>query len=161
MLRFTPVRRPGRAVSAAGAAALLLFALLAGCGPSEEERTSTARAEAWAELEAAQAALNAKRGELEQLREQAAAPAEGEDAEAPAARVDALDEEIGADGEAFQQKLVNYINEAEWELDGEMKRGAAGGLRDDVRRADVPGPRVRGQGRRLPAGDRGFCSGPR
>ena len=120
MLRSTPVRRPGRAVSAAAAAALLLFALLAACGPSEEERTATARAEAWAELEEVQAALNAQRGELEQLRGQAAAPAEGEDAEALTARVDALDEEIGADGEAFQQKLVNYINEAEWELDGEM-----------------------------------------
>ena len=36
------------------------------------------------------------------------------------AQADALDEEIGADGEAFSQKLVNYINEAEWELGGDM-----------------------------------------
>ena len=120
MSRFTPVRRPGRAVPAAGAAALLLLALATACGPSEEERTSTARAEAWAELEEAQAALNARRAELDQLRGQSAAPAEGEDAEALTARAQALDEEVGADGEAFAQKLVNYINEAEWELGGEM-----------------------------------------
>ncbi len=81
---------------------------------------STARAEAWAELEEAQAALNAKRSELDGLRAQATAPGEGEDAEALAAQADALDEEVGADGEAFLQKLVNYINEAEWELGGEM-----------------------------------------
>ena len=120
MSRFTPVRRPGRAVSAAGAAALLLFALLVACGPSEEERTATARAEAWAELEEAQSALNAKRAELEQLRARAAAPAEGEDAEALSAQADALDGEVGADGEALAQKLVNYINEAKWDLGGEM-----------------------------------------
>ncbi len=120
MSRFSPVRRPGRAISVAGAAALLLFALLAACGPSEEERTNTARAEAWAELEEAQAALNARRAELEQLRAQAAAPAEGEDAEALAAQADVLDEEVGDEGDALRQKLVNFINEAGWELGGEM-----------------------------------------
>ena len=120
MSRITPVGRPGRAVSAAGAAAILLLASVAACGPSEEERTATARAEAWAELEEAQAALNAKRSDLEQLRAQAAAPGEGEDAEALAAQAEALDGEVGADGEAFSQKLVNYINEAEWDLGGEL-----------------------------------------
>jgi tetratricopeptide (TPR) repeat protein len=93
---------------------------VAACGPSEEERTATARAEAWAELEEAQAALNAKRSDLEQLRAQAAAPGEGEDAEALAAQAEALDGEVGADGEAFSQKLVNYINEAGWDLGGEF-----------------------------------------
>ncbi len=120
MSRITPVGRPGRAVSAAGAAAILLLASVAACGPSEEERTATARAEAWAELEEAQAALNAKRSDLEQLRAQAAAPGEGEDAEALAAQAEALDGEVGADGEAFSQKLVNYINEAGWDLGGEF-----------------------------------------
>ena len=120
MSRITPVGRPGRAVSAVGAAAVLLLASLAACGPSEEERTATARTEAWAELEEAQAALNAKRSELEQLRAQAAAPGEGEDAEALAAQADALDEEVGADGEALSQKLINHINEAGWELGGEL-----------------------------------------
>ena len=118
MSRITPVGRPGRAVSAVGAAAVLLLASLAACGPSEEERTNTARAEAWAELEEAQTALSAKRSDLEQLRAQAAAPGEGEDGEALAAQADALDEEVGADGEAFSQKLVNHINEAGWELGG-------------------------------------------
>jgi outer membrane protein assembly factor BamE (lipoprotein component of BamABCDE complex) len=107
-------------VSAAAAAAILLLASLAACGPSEEERTATARAEAWVELEEAQAALNAKRSDLEQLRAQAAAPGEGEDAEALAAQAEALDGEVGADGEAFSQKLVNYINEAGWDLGGEF-----------------------------------------
>jgi tetratricopeptide (TPR) repeat protein len=93
---------------------------VAACGPSEEERTATARAEAWVELEEAQAALNAKRSDLEQLRAQAAAPGEGEDAEALAAQAEALDGEVGADGEAFSQKLVNYINEAGWDLGGEF-----------------------------------------
>ena len=120
MSRITPLRRSDWAGSAAGAAVILLLASLTACGPSEEERTATARAEAWAELEEAQAALNAKRGELEQLRAQAAAPGEGEDAEALAAQVEALDEEVGGDGEVLQQKLVNYINEAEWEIGGEM-----------------------------------------
>ncbi len=120
MSRITPVGRPGRAVSAAGAAAILLLAFLAACGPSEEERTTTARTEAWVELEEAQAALNAKRSDLDQLRARAAAPGEGEDADALAAEAAALDEEIGADSEAFGQKLVNYINEAEWELGGDM-----------------------------------------
>lgn len=120
MSRITPVGRPGRAVPAAGAAAILLLASVAACGPSEEERTATARAEAWAELEEAQAALNAKRSDLEQLRAQAAAPGEGEDAEALAAQAEALDGEVGADGEAFSQKLVNYINEAGWDLGGEF-----------------------------------------
>ena len=120
MSRITPVGRPGRAVSAAAAAAILLLASVAACGPSEEERTATARAEAWAELEEAQAALNAKRSDLDQLRAQAAAPGEGEDAEALAAQAEALDGEVGADGEAFSQKLVNYINEAEWDLGGEL-----------------------------------------
>ena len=120
MSRIAPLRRPGSAGFAAVAALVFLLASLAACGPSEEERTNAARAEAWAELEEAQAALNARRGELEQVRAQAAAPGEGEDAEALAARVEALDEEVGADGEALQQKLVNYINEAEWEIGGEM-----------------------------------------
>ena len=120
MSRITPLRRSDRAGSAAGAAVILLLASFTACGPSEEERTATARAEAWAELEEAQAALNAKRGDLEQLRAQAAAPGEGEDAEALAAQVEALDEDVGADGEVLQQKLVNYINEAEWEIGGEM-----------------------------------------
>lgn len=120
MSRITPLRRPDWAGFAACIAVIFLLASLTACGPSEEERTTVARAEAWAELEEAQAALNAKRGELDQLRAQAAAPGEGEDAEALAAQVEALDEEVGDDGEALQQKLVNYINEAEWELGGEM-----------------------------------------
>lgn len=120
MSRITPLRRPDWAGFAACIAVILLLASLTACGPSEEERTNAARAEAWTELEEAQAALNAKRGELEQLRAQAAAPGEGEDAEALAAQVEALDEEVGSDGEALQQKLVNYINEAGWELGGEM-----------------------------------------
>ena len=86
---------------------------------------ATARAEAWAELKEAQAALNAKRSELDGLHAQAAAPGEGEDAEALAAQADALDEEVGADGEAFLQKLVNYINEAEWDLGGETNEEQA------------------------------------
>ncbi len=125
MSRITPVGRPGRAVSAAGAAAILLLASLAACGPSEEERTTTARTEAWVELEEAQAALNAKRSDLDQLRARVAAPGEGEDADALAAEAAALDEEVGADGEAFSQKLVNYINEAEWELGGELNEEQA------------------------------------
>ncbi len=121
MSRITPVGRPGRAVSAVGAAAILLLASLAACGPSEEERTNTARAEAWAELEEAQAALNAKRSDLDQLRARVAAPGEeGEDADALAAEAQALDEEVGADSEAFSQKLVNHINEAGWDLGGEL-----------------------------------------
>ncbi len=120
MSRITPVGRPGRAVSAAGAAAILLLASLAACGPSEEERTTTARTEAWVELEEAQAALNAKRSDLDQLRARVAAPGEGEDADALAAEAAALDEEVGADSEAFSQKLVNYINEAGWDLGGEL-----------------------------------------
>ena len=120
MSRFTPVGRPGRAVSAAAGAAILLLALLAACGPSEEERATAARADAWGELEEAQAALQDRRAQLEQLRAQAAAPAEGEDAEALAAQADALDEEIGTDADAFMQKLVNYINEAGWNPDDEM-----------------------------------------
>lgn len=120
MSRITPVRRPRWARLAAGAAAIVLLASLAACGPSEEERAATARAEAWAELEEAQAALNAKRAELEQLRARVAAPGEGDDAEALAAEVTALDSEIGNESDAFSQKLVNYINEAGWDLGGEM-----------------------------------------
>ncbi len=120
MSRSTPVRPPGKAVLAAFVSVVALFAALAACGPSEEERVSAARADAWAELEEDQAALKAKREELSALRARAAAPAEGEDAEALAAEVEALDGQAGDDADAFNQKLVNYINEAEWELGGEM-----------------------------------------
>ena len=120
MSRITPVGRPRWARYAGGAAAIVLLASLAACGPSGEERASSARAEAWAELEEAQAALNAKRAELDQLRAGAAAPGEGDDAEALAAQAAALDSEVGNETDAFSQKLVNHINEAEWELDGEM-----------------------------------------
>lgn len=120
MSRSTPIGRPGRTGFAAGASVVVLFASLVACGPSEEERVSAARADAWAELQEDQAALNAKRDELAGLRARAAAPGEGDDVEALTAEVDALDNEVGNDGEAFATKLVNYINEAEWELGGEM-----------------------------------------
>ncbi len=67
-----------------------------------------------------QAALNAKRDELAVLRARVLAAGEDDDVEALGAQVDSLDNEIGNDGEAFATKLVNYINEAEWELGGEM-----------------------------------------
>ena len=120
MSRSTPIGRPGRAAFAAGASVIVLFAALVACGPSEEERVAAARADAWAELEEDQAALNAKRDELAGLRAQLAAPGEGDDVEALTAQVEALDNEVGTDGEAFSTKVVNYINEAEWELGGEM-----------------------------------------
>lgn len=120
MSRSTPIGRPGRAAFAAGASVIFLFAALVACGPSEEERVATARADAWAELQEDQAALNAKRGELAGLRARAAAPGEEDDVEALNTEIEALDNEVGNDGEAFSTKLVNYINEAEWELDGEM-----------------------------------------
>lgn len=120
MSRSTPIGRPGRARFAAGVPVILLFAALVACGPSEEERVSAARADAWAELQEEQAALNAKRDELAGLRARVLAAGEDDDVEALGAQVDSLDNEIGNDGEAFATKLVNYINEAEWELGGEM-----------------------------------------
>lgn len=120
MSRSTPIGRPGRAAFAACASVIVLFAALVACGPSEEERVSAARADAWAELQEEQAALNAKRDELAGLRARVLAPGEDDDVEALTAQVDSLDNEIGNDGEAFATKLVNYINEAEWELGGEM-----------------------------------------
>ncbi|MCY3591261.1 MAG: hypothetical protein OXH32_06465 [Acidobacteria bacterium] len=120
MSRSTPIGRPGRAGFAAGASVIVLFAALVACGPSEEERVAAARADAWAELQEDQAALNAKRGELAGLRARIAAPGEEDDVEALTAEAEALDNEVGNDGEAFSTKLVNYINEAEWELGGEM-----------------------------------------
>lgn len=120
MSRSTPIGRPGRAGFAAGVSVIVLFAALVACGPSEEERVSAARADAWAELLEDQAALNAKRDELAGLRAQIAAPGEDADVEALAGQAEALDSEVGTDGEAFATKLVNYINEAEWELGGEM-----------------------------------------
>ncbi len=113
--------RPGRARRfAAHASVVVLFASLGACGPSEEERIAVARADAWVELQEDQAALNAKRDELSALREQIDVAGEGDDVEALTAEMDALDIEIGTDGEAFSAKLVNYINEANWELGGEM-----------------------------------------
>ena len=120
MSRITPVGRLGWAGFAPVAAVTVLIALLAGCGPTEEERTAAARLEAWTELEADQAALNAKRAELDQLRMQMASPGEGDDVEALTSQASLLDSEIGTAGDEFSQKLVNYINEAEWELGGEM-----------------------------------------
>ena len=120
MSRSTPIGRPGRARFAAAVPVILLFAALVACGPSEEERVSAARADAWAELQEEQAALNAKRDELAGLRARVLAAGEDDDVEALGAQVDSLDNEIGNDGEAFATKLVNYINEAEWELGGEM-----------------------------------------
>lgn len=120
MSRSTPIGRPGRAAFAACASVIVLFAALVACGPSEEERVSAARADAWAELQEEQAALNGKRDELAGLRARVLAPGEDDDVEALTAQVDSLDNEIGNDGEAFATKLVNYINEAEWELGGEM-----------------------------------------
>ncbi len=113
MSRITPVRRPVWARSAIGSSAVVLLAAMAACGPSEEERMSTARAEAWAELEEAQAALNEKRATLASL--QAASPGEDADGEALASEVEVLDGEVGAEGEALMTKLVNYINEAAWD----------------------------------------------
>lgn len=78
MSRSTPIGRPGRAGFAAGASVIVLFAALVACGPSEEERVAAARADAWAELQEDQAALNAKRDELKRLAAQAAESAEGE-----------------------------------------------------------------------------------
>ncbi len=120
MSRSTPIGRPGRAGFAAGASVVLLSAAMAACGPSEDERVAAARADAWAELQKDQEALNARRDELAGLRARAAAPGEDDDVEALEAEIEALDNEVGSDGEAFSAKLVNYINEAEWELDGEM-----------------------------------------
>ena len=120
MSRSTPIGRPGRAGFAAGVSVVFLFVVLVACGPSEEERVAAARADAWAELQEEQAALNAARDELAGLRARVAAPGEDDDVEALAAQADALDNEIGADGDALSTKLVNYINEAEWELGGEM-----------------------------------------
>ena len=120
MLRSTPIGRPGRAGLAAGASVIVLFAALVACGPSEEERVAAARADAWAELQEDQAALNARRDELAGLRARIAAPGEDDDIEALTAEAEALDSGVGTDGEAFSTKLVNYINEAEWELGGEM-----------------------------------------
>lgn len=120
MSRSTPIGQPVPAGFAAGASVVVLFASLVACGPSEEERVSAARADAWAELQEDQAALNAKRDELAGLRAQVAAPGEDDDVDALSAEADALDNEVGTDGEAFSTKLVNYINEAEWELGGEM-----------------------------------------
>lgn len=120
MSRSTPIGRPGRAAFAAGASVVFLFAALVACGPSEEERVAAARADAWAELLEDQAALNASRDELSGLRARVAAPGEDDDVEALTAQADALDNEVGAAGDALSTKLVNYINEAEWELGGEM-----------------------------------------
>ncbi len=87
--------------------------------PTEAERRARAeaRAAAWAELETDHAALNAKRAKLAELHARGAATFE----------VDALDEEIGADGETLYAKLAQYINA-------------------------VPRPGVRGERRRLPPG---------
>jgi len=120
MSRFTPIGRMEGVRLAAVVLAVPLFLFLLACGPSEEERQATARAEAWAELEEAQAALNAKRADLAGVRARIAAPEEGDDAEALAAEADNLDLEIGGDAETLVTKLINYINEAEWEAGAEV-----------------------------------------
>lgn len=188
MLRSTPIGRPGRAGFAAGASVIVLFAALVACGPSEEERVAAARADAWAELQEDQAALNAKRDELAGLAAKAAESGEGEwvvaysgskittsfyqedgqpfmhqivdsddDAESGELREEltkrgdryylsdsdyfvianngnlnahdsegqiwearlSMAEEVGGDGEALYAKLAQYINEAEWDAEGE------------------------------------------
>ncbi|MYB18274.1 MAG: DUF2939 domain-containing protein [Holophagales bacterium] len=87
--------------------------------PTEAERRARAeaRAAAWAELEEDHAALNAKRAKLADLQARSGTAFRS------------LDEEVGADGEALQQKLVNYINTAEWRIGAERSEEQIAALR--------------------------------
>jgi tetratricopeptide (TPR) repeat protein len=111
--------------------ALLASALVVtlGCGNAEDEgaaANAAAQEEAWSELQAEKAELDAMRQELTELRAAAAqpaadaeaAPAAGEEAAAepaaedPAARIAELESELQQKSETFYQDLVAFINAA-------------------------------------------------
>ena len=111
------------------ALALVLAAgLAAACGPSADEQAAgeqaAAREAKWEEIQEQKQALDAKRAELEQLREQAAAEpaatpagaagaggAQGEAAADPEARAAQLENEIQSMADELQGDLVAYINQ--------------------------------------------------
>lgn len=85
----------------------LAAVVLAGCGPSEEEKkqqAAQARQQEWTAIEAAKKSLDEKRAELAALKAQAAA---GTDVSAPLAAADAEVTRLGND---FSQRLTAYIN---------------------------------------------------
>lgn len=98
---------------------LPMAAALAACGGSAEEadNTDAAQEAAWAELQEMKQALDAKRAELDQAREELAADG-GEGAAELSARVDQLTSETQTMADEFNSRLVEYIN-ANPPLEGE------------------------------------------
>ncbi len=89
------------------AAGLLLAALLVGCGAPPGGADDLALAQEWAWLQEAKGALDARRVELAELQEQAAAPdATPEGVQ----RLAQLDLEVGAQAEQFATRLVAFLN---------------------------------------------------
>jgi hypothetical protein len=85
----------------------LAAAVVAGCGPSEEQKKAEqdkARQTEWTAIEADKKALDAKRGEVATLAAQAAADP------AAQASADAANAELGKLQEAFSGRLAAYIN---------------------------------------------------
>lgn len=93
------------------AAALCVLATLAACGGGGDESAAADATQeaAWAELQQMKQALDAKRAELAEAREQLAA-AGAEEAAALRAQVDQLAAETQTMADDFNTRLVGYIN---------------------------------------------------
>lgn len=110
---------------------LILVGTIA-CAPGEEGGDSEARQAAFAALEEAQAALQAKRQELAELGDQIAAGVEGievpEGAEQTAeemleetkSQYQALEKEVTTEADDLMSQIVTFINEDPW-IEGEEK----------------------------------------
>lgn len=91
-------------------AALCVLATLAACGGGDETASADAAQEAeWAELQQMKQALDAKRAELAQAREQLAAAGDEQAAELRA-RVEQLAAETQTMADEFNGRLTSYIN---------------------------------------------------
>jgi tetratricopeptide (TPR) repeat protein len=89
---------------------LSTLTLLAACGGDGAAEGGAGQDAQWAELEQMKEALDAKRAELDEAREQLAT-AEGEEAEQLRARVDQLAAETLTMTDDFNTRLVGFINE--------------------------------------------------